>query len=50
MKILETERLYLRKFIIDDVEWLAKIYSDTEVMMYIAKGVVIHYDLVKKGI
>jgi len=48
--IIETERLYLRKFNIEDVKWLANIYADIEVMRYIAAGAVIHENLVKKGI
>jgi len=50
MVIIETPRLYLRKFVIDDTDWLAEIYGDIEVMRYIATGVVIPYELVKKGI
>jgi [ribosomal protein S5]-alanine N-acetyltransferase len=48
--IIETERLYLRKFVTDDAEWLSKIYADIDVMRYIATGVVIPYEYVKKGI
>jgi RimJ/RimL family protein N-acetyltransferase len=38
MKILETDRLYLREYEINDQEGLAKIYSDAEVMKYIGRG------------
>lgn len=38
MKILETERLYLREFEQNDLDALAGIYSDETVMKYIGKG------------
>lgn len=50
MLIIETPRLYLRKFVMEDTDWLAEIYADTEVMKYIATGVTIPSELVKRGI
>jgi ribosomal-protein-alanine N-acetyltransferase len=38
MKIIETERLYLREFTETDLERLYEIYSDAKVMKYIGKG------------
>ncbi len=38
MKLIESERLYLREFEFTDVERLSEIYSDTEVMKYIGGG------------
>lgn len=35
MKILETQRLLLRHFVMDDLEDLVKFYSDPEVITYI---------------
>jgi RimJ/RimL family protein N-acetyltransferase len=34
MKIIETERLYLRKLQIDDTKELMKVLSDSESMQY----------------
>lgn len=39
MKTPETERLYLREFVEEDLERLSEIYADEEVMKYIGKGV-----------
>lgn len=50
MIIVETPRLYLRKFVPEDTLWLAEIYADIEVMRYIATGVTIPAELVKRGI
>lgn len=38
MKIIETERLYLREYEDNDFDKLAEIYSDEETMKYIGKG------------
>ncbi|MDZ4711381.1 MAG: GNAT family N-acetyltransferase [bacterium] len=38
MKIIETERIYLRKFTEDDIEEVSVIYSDEDVMRYIGIG------------
>ncbi|MEO8446025.1 MAG: GNAT family N-acetyltransferase [bacterium] len=38
MKIIETERMYLREFTKDDIEEMSVIYSDEDVMRYIGKG------------
>lgn len=38
MKILESERLYLRNFTTGDIETMSRIYSDEEVMRYIGLG------------
>ena len=39
MKILETERLLLRRLEIDDLEPLFKLYSDPEIRKYFPEGV-----------
>jgi len=39
MQEIETARLYLRQFTPDDLDDLYRIYSDSEVMKYIGKGV-----------
>lgn len=38
MKIVESERLYLRRFKTDDAGLMSRIYSDAEVMKYIGRG------------
>jgi ribosomal-protein-alanine N-acetyltransferase len=38
IRILETERLYLREFEPGDLDALARIYSDIDVMRYIGRG------------
>src|SRR5580765_172879 len=38
MKILESERLYLREFTDDDIKRMSVIYSDEDVMRYIGRG------------
>jgi RimJ/RimL family protein N-acetyltransferase len=50
MLIIETPRLYLRKFVHEDASWLSGIYADIDVMRYIATGVTIPEELVKRGI
>ncbi len=37
MKILETERLYLRELVLDDIRELSKVLSDPESMQYYTK-------------
>jgi len=39
MQEIETARLYLRQFTPNDLEDLYRIYSDSEVMKYLSKGV-----------
>ncbi len=39
MKILETERLLLRRLVMDDLDALYKLYSDPEVRKYFPEGV-----------
>lgn len=39
MKILETERLLLRRLVMDDLDALYKLYSDPEVRQYYPEGV-----------
>jgi len=36
--IIETERMYLREFVDEDLNKLSEIYADEEVMKYIGKG------------
>jgi len=50
MKILETERMYLRPFIENDIERLSEIYSDEGVMKYIGRGGILNKEQTKKGI
>jgi len=50
MKILETERMFLRRFIENDIERLSEIYSDEEVMRYIGRGGILNKEQTKKGI
>lgn len=50
MRILETERLYLRPYKEEDCERLSEIYSDEEVMKYIGRGGAVSKDQTKKGI
>ncbi len=50
MKILETERMYLRSYEDNDLERLAEIYSDEEVMKYIGRGGILSKEQTKKGI
>lgn len=38
MKIIESDRLFLREFLPDDVERMSEIYSDEDVMKYIGRG------------
>ena len=37
--MIETARLYLRQFTLDDLDDLYRIYSDPEIMKYVGKGV-----------
>jgi RimJ/RimL family protein N-acetyltransferase len=39
MQAIETARLYLRQFTLNDLDDLYRIYSDAEIMKYIGKGV-----------
>ena len=39
MQKIETARLYLRQFTPDDLDELYRIYSDSEVMKYLSRGV-----------
>lgn len=39
MKILETERLLLRRLVMDDLDALYKLYSDPEIRQYFPEGV-----------
>jgi RimJ/RimL family protein N-acetyltransferase len=50
MKILETESLYLREYKGSDLESLAGIYSDEEVMKYIGRGGIVSIEQTQKGI
>lgn len=38
MRILETDRLYLREYTEDDIKSLSEIFSDEDVMKYIGRG------------
>lgn len=48
--ILETGRLYLRKFVPEDIEWHAKMYADPNVMRFLGRGVTLTYDQTKKSL
>lgn len=50
MKLLETERLYLREYEEEDLESLAEIYSDEQVMKYIGQGGIVNKEQVQKSI
>ncbi len=50
MKILETERLYLRVFEPGDANAMSEIHSDEEAMKYIGRGGVLNIEQTKKGI
>ena len=50
MKILETERLYLRVFETGDADAMSEIHSDEEAMKYIGRGGVLNMEQTKKGI
>lgn len=47
MKILETERLFLRRLILDDLDSLFKLYSDPEIRKYFPEGV-LNYEETKE--
>jgi ribosomal-protein-alanine N-acetyltransferase len=49
-KILETERLYLRRLQLSDEDVIARMYLDFEVMRYIGRGVIIPKKYVIKSI
>lgn len=49
-KILETDRIILRGLEENDIDRLAEIYSDIEVMCYIGKGVILTYEQAKRSI
>jgi RimJ/RimL family protein N-acetyltransferase len=38
MKILETERLSIRRLVMDDLDWLAALYSDRDIRRYFPDG------------
>ncbi|MEO8663868.1 MAG: GNAT family N-acetyltransferase [Ignavibacteria bacterium] len=50
MKILESERLYLREFDENDIDEISKTYSDEDVMRYIGKGGAVDIEQSKKMI
>ncbi|MDQ3021488.1 MAG: GNAT family N-acetyltransferase [Bacteroidota bacterium] len=50
MKIFQTKRLYLREYEENDIQRLAEIYSDEEVMKYIGIGGIINREQVQKSI
>ncbi len=49
-KILETDRIILRELEESDLDRLAEIYADIEVMHYIGKGIVLTYEQSKRSI
>ncbi len=49
-KIIETERIILRELEMSDLERLAEIYADPEVMRYIGRGGILTYEHAKKSI
>lgn len=49
-KIIETERIILRELEDSDIDLLAEIYADIEVMRYIGKGIVLTYEQAKRSI
>ena len=49
-KIIETERIILRELEENDLNRLAEIYADIEVMRYIGKGIVLTYEQTKRSI
>ncbi|MCB0727158.1 MAG: GNAT family N-acetyltransferase [Ignavibacteria bacterium] len=50
MKILETERLYLREFRLSDVERMSQIHLEEETMRYIGKGGIRNTEQTRRGI
>ena len=50
MKIIETERLYLREFRISDVERMSEIHLEEETMRYIGKGGIRNTEQTRRGI
>lgn len=48
--ILETERLYLRKFTAEDLDWHVKMYADPNVMRFLGRGVTLTQDQTKKSL
>lgn len=50
MKILETERLYLREYNLSDVKRMAEIHADEDTMKYIGKGGVRNEEQTRRGI
>ena len=49
-KIIETERIILRELEESDLEHLAEIFADPDVMCYIGRGGVLTYEHAKKSI
>jgi RimJ/RimL family protein N-acetyltransferase len=49
-KIIETPRIILRELEEEDLDSLAEIYADIEVMRYIGKGIVLTYEQTKRSI
>ena len=49
-KILETPRLYLRSLIPEDLDSVAKMFADIDVMRYVGTGIVLSKDAAKKSI
>jgi len=49
-KIIETERIILRELEESDVERLAEIYADPDVMQYIGRGGVLTYEHARRSI
>ncbi|HMQ70383.1 MAG TPA: GNAT family N-acetyltransferase [Ignavibacteria bacterium] len=50
MKILETERLYLREFRLSDTQRMSEIHLEEETMRYIGKGGIRNAEQTKRGI
>ncbi len=48
--ILETERLCLRKFVPEDIEWHVKMYSDPNVMRFLGRGITLTRDQTAKSL
>jgi ribosomal-protein-alanine N-acetyltransferase len=46
--ILETKRLFLRKFTPEDIDWQARMYADINVMKFLGKGITLTTEQTKK--
>lgn len=42
MKILESERLFFRRLVMEDLDALYKLYSNPEIRQYFPEGVLNH--------